>query len=363
VAKVGYCAQAPNNCKKCGGVWCPLPTPPPLPTVPNLKGVNEAGADFGQALPGKVGHDYTWPLETSIDHFAKKGFGAVRIPFLWERLQPKLRGALNGAYFAALNKTVNSVTRRGMHAIVDPHNYARYSKSRKVAAPNCCVIGAAGSGVTVADFLDFWTRLSQALNGNPNVIFAVMNEPNTMPTRLWADTAQAAIKAIRNTGAKQLVLVPGNGWTGAHSWLESWYDTGKESLSNAEAFKNFTDPANNFAFEMHQYLDSDASGSHDSCASITAGVDGLSGATKWLEDNGFRGFIGEFSGGANTMCQQGIDAMLNHTDQHPVWLGWTWWAAGPWWGHSWASIEPNEDGTDQPQTAWLLKHLKTELVV
>merc|ERR1712137_554253 len=146
----------------------------------------------------------------------------------------------------------------------------------------------------------------------PNVVFAMMNEPNSMPTQLWANTAQAAMLAIRATGANQLVLVPGNGWTGAHSWLESWYDTSDDSLSNAAAFENFSDPADNFAFEMHQYLDSDASGSKEVCVSDTAGVDALSGATDWLESHGFRGFIGEFAGGA-TPCVLKLLIKCSHT--------------------------------------------------
>jgi hypothetical protein len=29
-----------------------------------------------------------------------------------------------------------------------------------------------------------------------------------------------------------------------------------------------------------------------------------------------------------------------------VWNGWTWWAAGPWWGNYIFSVEPNADGSD-----------------
>lgn len=29
-----------------------------------------------------------------------------------------------------------------------------------------------------------------------------------------------------------------------------------------------------------------------------------------------------------------------------VWNGWTWWAAGPWWGNYIFLLEPNSDGTD-----------------
>ena len=29
-----------------------------------------------------------------------------------------------------------------------------------------------------------------------------------------------------------------------------------------------------------------------------------------------------------------------------MWNGWTWWAAGPWWGNYIFLLEPNSDGTD-----------------
>ena len=40
-----------------------------------------------------------------------------------------------------------------------------------------------------------------------------------------------------------------------------------------------------------------------------------------------------------------------------VWLGWAWWAAGPWWSDYMFTLEPKPDGTDRPQMAWLAPHL------
>ena len=30
-------------------------------------GVNESGGEFGSALPGQLGRDYTWPVTSTID--------------------------------------------------------------------------------------------------------------------------------------------------------------------------------------------------------------------------------------------------------------------------------------------------------
>lgn len=46
-----------------------------------------------------------------------------------------------------------------------------------------------------------------------------MNDPHDMPTSLVLLNDQAAIDDIRKSGARQLILAPGNGYTGGHSWL------------------------------------------------------------------------------------------------------------------------------------------------
>ncbi|HIB99683.1 TPA: glycoside hydrolase family 5 protein, partial [Candidatus Poribacteria bacterium] len=43
-------------------------------------------------------------------------------------------------------------------------------------------------------------------------------------------------------------------------------------------------------------------------------------------------------------------------DNTDVWLGWTYWAAGPWWGDYMFSIEP-KIGEDRPQMVILEKHI------
>lgn len=91
---------------------------------------------------------------------------------------------------------------------------------------------------------------------------------------------------------------------------------------------------------MHQYLDSDGSGTNGTCVSPTIGAERLVSATNWLKNNGIRGFLGEFGGGANADCISAIQGMLCSMQQSGVWIGALWWAAGPWWGDYFLSIEP-----------------------
>jgi endoglucanase len=175
-------------------------------------GVNLAGAVFGEgSLPGTYGIHYTYPTAAEIDYFVGKGANTFRLPFRWERLQQTLNAPFNSAELSRLDNFINYATSHGAHVVLDPHNYARYHGN---------VIGSAA--VPHSAFADFWTRLANEYMDNERVIFGLMNEPNSMPTEQWRDGAQAAISAIRNTGATNLIFVPGNAWTGAHSWSDNW---------------------------------------------------------------------------------------------------------------------------------------------
>lgn len=84
---------------------------------------------------------------------------------------------------------------------------------------------------------------------------------------------------------------------------------------------------------MHQYLDSDGSGTSENCVSSTIGVERLTAATNWLKANNLKGFLGEIGAGSNDQCIQAVYGALCHMQQQGgVWIGALWWAAGPWWG-------------------------------
>ena len=75
---------------------------------------------------------------------------------------------------------------------------------------------------------------------------------------------------------------------------------------------------------MHQYLDSDSSGKSADCVSAQIGVQRIVGATAWLRANGKKGFLGEFAGGANSVCQQAVTGLLDHlVANSDVWTGGT----------------------------------------
>lgn len=154
-----------------------------------------------------------------------------------------------------------------------------------------------------------------------------------MDQTLVLNLNQAAIDGIRAAGATtQYIFVEGNAWTGAWSWTD-----------NNDNMKNLTDPQDKLVYEMHQYLDSDSSGTSETCVSSTIGKERLESATQWLKTNNKKGFIGEFAGGVNADCETAVEGMLSYmSDNSDVWMGAEWWAAGPWWGTYMYSLEPTD---------------------
>ncbi|KAG9019909.1 hypothetical protein FRB90_000040 [Tulasnella sp. 427] len=286
-----------------------------------LFGVNESSAEFGNTkIPGVLGTDYTWPATSSIDYFVGKGFNAFRVAFLMERISPPangLTGAFDSTYLNGLKTIVNYITGKGAYAIIDPHNFLRYN------------------GNVISDnnaFSTWWKNLANEFKSNSRVVFDLQNEPHDIAATTVAATMQAAVNAIRAAGANQLILVEGTSWTGAWTWTSS---------GNANAFASFTDPANNFAIEMHQYLDSDGSGTSETCVSSTIGAERIADATAWLKSKGFKGFLGEIGAGSNDACISAVKGALSAMQQPgSPWIGALWWAAGPWWGTYYQSIEP-----------------------
>jgi len=311
------------------------------------RGVNQAGAEFGESVvPGVLGTNYAWPNPGSIDYFVSNKVNVFRIPFLWERAQPTL-GSFNNDYMMALDTVVNHTTKAGAYAIIDPHNYFRYHGQ------------PIGQGTSYEAFYALWASLATRYQTNGRVIFNLMNEPNTVPTENVLTAMQGAINVIRKVGAQHLILVPGNAWTGGHSWLQNWYGT-----SNADTMGKITDPMNNWAYDIHQYLDFDYSGRNPTCKSDFDAASVLGPLTNWLKSKGFKAFLGEFGFAQNDVCYKAGKNILDHLENNgDAWIGWTYWAAGPmWYDYSTKqdyiySVEPSNRGTAGQWTNVLSKYI------
>ncbi|PVH76225.1 glycoside hydrolase family 5 protein [Cadophora sp. DSE1049] len=279
-------------------------------------GANEAGAEFGSNIPGVLGTDYTWPNPIAIQILRDDGMNIFRVPFLMERILPNgLTSSPDATYLQDMKDTVVNITKSGAYVVLDPHNYGRYF-GNIISSPS--------------DFSAFWTTIATPFASNDKVIFGTNNEYHDMDQTLVFDLNQAAINAIRAAGAtSQYIFVEGNSWSGAWTW-----PTVNDNL------KNLQDTQDKIVYDMHQYFNEDGSSSA-TCVNSTIGQNRLVAPTQWLIANKKVGFIGEFSGGNDDVCATAVDGMLSYMEGNSnLWLGATWWAAGPWWGDSVYSYEP-----------------------
>ena len=295
-------------------------------------GVNISGPEWGGGSRSWPNQYLTKGYESYLKYFRGWGMTTVRLPFKWEYLQPELGGEFDVDEFERMKLTVFHLKKYRARVLIDMHNYARYGGD---------LIGS--DAVSLDDYADVWQRLAETFKPYPEVMFDIMNEPHDMSTAQWVTAANTAIAAIRDTGAENLIFVTGNGWSGAHSWDQTWTDIDRE-LTNAEAMLQIVDPLgdDHLIFEVHQYLNDISSdwgececrpdsGEIDSgCTNETVGSYRLQSFTRWLHENGKNGFLGEFGSYDDATCMAALDDMLNHIEENDaVYVGWTWWSAGP----------------------------------
>ncbi len=310
---------------------------------PEIIGISAAGGEFGYenvepklVINGVIQHtlkrgtyDYIYPSQSYVDYFVGEiGMDAIRIGARWERIQevPGKEILDIDPRLLELVEAVERVTDSGAYAILDVHNYGKFishSADGKEVETNI------GDGpVSNQHFAYFWRRMAETFGDNPKVMFELMNEPNQQNQSQLMSTLQAGIDAIQVTGATNTILVPGNRWSGAHSWNNA----DSYGASNGIALLELTDKFDKLVFVAHQYIDSDYSGTKSDCLSSDEAVAKLDTFTGWLRDNSRRGFLGEFGVSSSQVCLESLRAMLEHVDEHKdVYLGAIYWATGDYW--------------------------------
>ena len=317
----------------------------------NLVGMEMHYAAFGQATGPIAGTNYPVHDTRLIDYLASKHVSIIRFLFSWEGMQSVLNGPIPAApagayraYYDNYRRIVEDATSKGIQVIVEPWqtNPDGGAGGARWRGP---LVGSAA--VPVSAFADFWGRIAALFAGNPRVSFGLVNEPNNMSTMQWWTAAQAAVTAIRQAGATQQILVPGNDYSAASQWTNDWYDTDAVRRSNAYGWLNaggpgkpLADPLNNTIVEVHTYLDPDEGGSSTQITSVTAARTHLANVVDEARAHGYRVFLGEIGFWAGQTTDDGRPARDAWNDfvayakaNADTLLGWTWWATGApgWW--------------------------------
>lgn len=291
-----------------------------------------------------------------MQHFVQQdGLNMFRLPVTWQFLinsnnlngtavtnlsvgaLPTSDGKLDPAHAAQYDQLVQACLATGSMCIVDMHNYARFEGQ---------VVGQGGP--TNEQFAGLWSQLATMYRNEAKVVFGVMNEPHDLPSLpMWADSVQAAVTAIRSAGATtQMILLPGTEFTHAVSYVSNG------SAGNLSRVLNPDGSTAGLVFDVHQYLDSDGSGTHTEC--VTDRVDDtFVPLAKFLRDNGRKAMLTEIGGGNTTsvcslsfcliipdlcliltrcvypQCIKDLCNTLASINQNSdVYLGYTAWAAG-----------------------------------
>ncbi len=315
-------------------------TPPAIEPV-QLVGVALSGAAFGPSiLPGKHGTNYIYPAESYYKKYAEQGLKLVRLPFLWERIQPQLDTELDAAQLALLTQSLDFAQKHGVKVVLDMHNYYRYYREP---------IGS--ENVPIRSFANTWKLIAEKIGNHPALSgYGLMNEPNTKG--LWPEAALAAAKEIRKVDRTNWIYVAGDRFSSAWHWPQS----------NTQLIADpwMRDPENRLIFEAHMYLDRDTSGLYTDKTETFApdlGINRAKPFVDWLRTNNLRGFIGEM--GVPNYAPDAIVAMdnlLGYLRENCVPL--TYWAAGPWWGNYILALDVS-GGAEQPQLPVLRKHATT----
>jgi endoglucanase len=301
------------------------------------RGVNLCGGEFGvrrdfcNENSGQFGRDYTFNSERSVAYFAGQGLTVIRLPFRWERIQPRLGMPLEPAELERLRAFVQWAGRHRATVILDPHNYGRYSVRHDGRVVDAVIDQKIGgrAPVTRQHFADLWSRLSEAFGGDPAVeAYGLMNEPHDMGGSDWKAISQVAVDAIRRRGDRKLIFVPGDSYSNSERFAK---------INGQTAWIN--DPANRVAYEAHCYFDSDYSGSYRMSYDAELARDQdlehrgerrIRPFIDWCSENGVKGFVGEFGApGTDRRWLKLLAHFLRSIDQ--AGMEGCWWAAGEWW--------------------------------
>lgn len=317
-------------------------------------GLNESGGEFAGVYPGVDGTHYGYPNYDDLAYARRKGFGIIRLPFRWERVQRPLgSSSLIKSETDKIKQVLDWASELGLKVVFDMHNFGRYctySNGYSSANNVYAVIGEASC--TPDHFCDVWRMLAREFKDYECIWgYEIMNEPYAMLSSMpWFDIAQAAIYAIREEDMSTPIVIDGDQFATARNWV--YY---------SDNLRNLNDPADNLIFSAHCYFDKDSSGEYkdsydNSGANAQTGVTRVKPFVDWCNKYGKRGFVGEYGiPDDDTRWNTVLDNTLSYLKENG--MGGTYWSAGHRWGDYKLAVHPTDNYTkDRPQMSVLVKY-------
>ncbi|MDP1603930.1 MAG: cellulase family glycosylhydrolase [Legionella sp.] len=337
----------------------------PLPW--QFAGINLSGLEFGKVIDPFVVPNLSKEDEAAsgsdlndTQAFINNGVNTVRVPVSWGYLQLEGagKGKINDAYYSNyISPLLQSLTHAKVHTIVDLHAYMRYSKFGEQYS-GCGSEGPCPDGALILDekaYESVWGQLVDLMLKDPMIdkeylLLDLVNEPVGIPDDKVFTIQAALIKMLRGKQFKGYILVEGNTWSGLHSWTTyQWTGRDGQTYSNASLFtrKNFEKAGitdlSKVLINVHQYLDSDYSGTHQNCLQdlTTIGENGfnLNAFVDYLQENKLHAIVTEFGAGQDIgSCTQPLMQFMQYLQDNSSknkdygFAGWTIWSTGHGWG-------------------------------
>jgi len=276
------------------------------------------------SLPGQLGGSVFVTPDNHFSYYKSKGLDHIRLEGSWERLQPRLYGALGeqlldspGDQSDPLRNPVNLVNHdldrakaNNLKVILDLcHNYGRRYIGYDGSWAGKTQVALGSAQLPIDAFADYCVKIVKAFGNHPAVAaIDLMNEPHDMPTggTGWRQAAQAAITAIRKVNTKIPIMVEGYNWASAQVWPNVNPD-----------LHTLSDPSHPIIWSAHLYFDSDGSGTYNNGTQVATsdqsiGVNRLAPFLAWLKEHGYSGYghIGEFGAPDQTQWQNIVKNFL-----------------------------------------------------
>lgn len=297
----------------------------------SFRGVNLVGPEWGNPLaavpatqyPGVAGWEYWFPSTDDILYFESQGFNTIRMAVQWERVQPLLNGPLSSSYWNPWKSVANQALSRSMNVVlVVRDNGARYVSGT--------LRHLGGGTLTSTHFANLWTKLADEWKHDTRVIFDIMNEPDfdlggSDHGKTWLTASNAAIAAIRATGATNPIWVPGHAYNNSQGFDQAW-DGSKAST----ILQQITSSASPWYVTTHNYPEDSHGDETSPISSPTILRTRAQDVVDWCRTYGKQCVFGEFAAAYDAAnAQDALTDFMGFCEENSdVVKGWCYWAAG-----------------------------------
>jgi endoglucanase len=138
-------------------------------------------------------------LATDFPFIAKRGFDHVRIPIRFSgHALDSAPYTINAAFFTRVDTVLDQAAQANLAVVLDLHAYDDL---------------AANVSAHQDRFLSLWTQIATHYRDRPDTVaFELLNEPYGQLDTTWNDLSTAAIRAVRATNPRRLLVVDAVYW-------------------------------------------------------------------------------------------------------------------------------------------------------